>query len=245
MRAVMSLPGYPEATGGAAGTEAAARVLAAIEHTYLRPEGAERAVARLCEEAVAWRLGGVCVNPAYVAFAARRLAGTAVRLVTVCGFPLGASRTEVKAREAALAVADGAAEVDMVLNVGWLKEGERRRAAEDVRAVVEAAGVPVKVILECPLLTREEMEAGCRLAAEGGAAFVKTATGFGPGGATVETVRLLRRAVPPGLGVKAAGGIRTLDQVLALMQAGADRIGTSRGAAIAAALRADPEGSGG
>lgn len=233
MRAVMALAASPV---GPAPAEEAARVLAAIEHTYLRPEGAERAVARLCEETVRWHLGGVCVNPAYVSFAARRLAGTAVRVVTVCGFPLGASRTEVKAREAALAVADGAREVDMVLNVGWLKEGEHRRALADARAVVEAAGVPVKVILECCLLTREEMVAGCRLAAEAGAAFVKTSTGFGPGGATEETVRILRGAVPPGMGIKAAGGIRTLDQVRALLRAGADRIGTSHGAAIGSAL---------
>ncbi len=213
-----------------------AAILGAIEHTYLRPEGAERAVARLCDEAVAWGLAAVCVNPAYVAFAAHRLAGTGVRVVTVCGFPLGASRTEVKAREAALAAEDGAHEVDMVINVGWLKEGNHDRAGEDVRAVVQAAGIPVKVILECALLTPEETVAGCRLAAEAGAAFVKTATGFGPGGATEENVRLLRQTVPPGMGVKAAGGIRSLEQVQALLQAGADRIGTSHGAAIAALL---------
>lgn len=211
-------------------------ILAAIEHTYLRPEGAERAVARLCAEAVRWGLGGVCVNPAYVRFAARELAGTGVRVVSVCGFPLGANRTDVKAREAELATSDGAVEVDAVVNVGRLKEGDRALVLADLRAVVRAAGVPVKAILECALLTPEEMVAACHLAREAGARFVKTSTGFGPGGATVEAVRLLRREAGPGMGVKAAGGIRTLADCFRFLEAGADRIGTSSGAAIAAEL---------
>lgn len=217
-------------------------LLAAIEHTNLRPEAGERAVIRLCAEAVRWGLGGVCVHPAYVAAAARELRGTGVRVVTVAGFPLGANRPDVKAREAAAAAADGAQEIDMVMNIGRFKEGDHRAVRDDMAAVVRAAGIPVKVILECALLTPGEMARACRLAEEAGARFVKTSTGFGPGGATLEAVQVLRAAVGDRLGVKAAGGIRSLAEARLFLAAGANRIGTSRGADIAAALAAEAEG---
>ena len=217
-----------------------AAVLHALEHTLLRPEAGPAAVRRLCAEAVSLGLGAVCVHPDYVALARSQVAGTGVRVVTVAGFPLGANTSEVKAREAERAVRDGADEVDMVLNLGRLKEGELAAVRADVAAVVAAAGVPVKVILETGYLTDEEIVAACRLAEEAGARFVKTATGFGPGGATLEAVRLMRASVSPRVGVKAAGGIRTAEQVLAFLAAGADRIGTSAGAAIARALAGLP-----
>lgn len=211
-------------------------LLRAIEHTLLRPEAGPGAVRRLCAEAREFRLGAVCVHPCYVALARDALAGSDVRVVTVAGFPLGANATDVKAYEAARAVRDGAAEVDMVLNVGLLKEGDLGAVAADVAGVVAAAAVPVKVILETALLTEAEIVAACRAAESAGARFVKTSTGFGPGGATLEAVRLMRASVGPGVGVKAAGGIRTLEQVRDFLAAGADRIGTSNGAAIARTL---------
>lgn len=213
-----------------------AAILRAIEHTLLRPEAGPAAVRRVCAEAVSLGLGAVCVHPDYVALARREVAGSGVRVVTVAGFPLGANTSEVKAREAERAARDGADEVDMVLNLGRLKEGELAAVRADIAAVVAAAGVPVKVILETGYLTDAEVVAACRLAEEAGARFVKTATGFGPGGATIEAVRLMRASVGPGVGVKAAGGIRTAEQVLAFLDAGADRIGSSAGAAIARAL---------
>ncbi len=217
-----------------------AAVLRALEHTLLRPEAGPAAVRRLCAEAVSLGLGAVCVHPDYVSLARSLVAGTGVRVVTVAGFPLGANTSEVKAREAERAVRDGADEVDMVLNLGRLKEGELAAVRADVAAVVAAAGVPVKVILETGYLTDEEIVAACRLAEEAGARFVKTATGFGPGGATLEAVRLMRASVSPQVGVKASGGIRTAEQVLAFLAAGADRIGTSAGAAIARTLAGLP-----
>lgn len=219
-------------TAGPAGDD----LLRAIEHTLLRPEAGPAAVRRLCAEARAFRLGAVCVHPCYVPLARDGLAGSDVRVVTVAGFPLGANAADVKAYEAARAVRDGAAEVDVVLNVGLLKEGDLEAVRADVAGVVAAAGVPVKVILETALLTEAEIVAACRAAESAGARFVKTSTGFGPGGATLEAVRLMRASVGTGVGVKAAGGIRTLEQVRAFLAAGADRIGTSAGAAIARAL---------
>ncbi len=211
-------------------------VLSAIEHTALRPEHGPAAVRRLCAEARELRFFGVCVAPGHVPLARRELAGTGLAVATVTGFPLGSNATAIKAREAAHAVALGAGEVDMVLNVGCLKEGDHAAVRSDIAAVVRAAGVPVKVILETALLTAEEIVAACLLAGEAGARFVKTSTGFGPGGATVEAVRLMRAAVGDRLGVKASGGIRTLAQARALLAAGADRLGTSHGTAIAMEL---------
>ncbi|MBE3589701.1 MAG: deoxyribose-phosphate aldolase [Firmicutes bacterium] len=202
-----------------------------IEHTYLKPEGAEAEVRRLCAEALQGGLFGVCVQPAYVRAARAELGESGVRLVAVVGFPHGANLSEVKAFEAERAVADGADELDMVANLGWAAAGEWRRVERDVAAVVAAArGRPVKVILETGLLADEaRVRAAARAALAGGAAFLKTSTGFGPGGATVEHVRWLREEAGSRAGVKAAGGIRTAAQALALIAAGADRLGTSRG----------------
>lgn len=211
-------------------------IRARIEHTYLRPDGGPREIARLCAEAREHGLFAVCVNPGYVGQARAELAGSGVAVVTVAGFPLGAAATRVKAFEAAQAAWDGAHEVDMVIDIGRLREGDLRAVERNIGAVVQAAGVPVKVILECCYLSPEQIRAGCLAAAAAGAAFVKTSTGFGPGGATVDDLRLMREVVGPNLGIKAAGGIRTLADARRFVAAGADRIGTSAGAAIAREL---------
>lgn len=204
-----------------------------IEHTLLRPEATAAAVEALCREALDHRFLGVCVAPCRVALAARLLAGSGLLPVTVVGFPLGSATAGVKALEAARAVEDGAAELDMVLNVGALREGDEQAVAADIAAVVRAAsGRPVKVILETALLTGAEKVRACALAADFGAAFVKTCTGFAGGGATVEDVRLLRATIPAHMGVKASGGIRTRAQALELLAAGAARLGTSSSPAI-------------
>lgn len=207
----------------------------------LRPDLTEAELAAACDEAVALGVGQLCVQPTLVAPAGRRLAGrgrSPVAVVAVAGFPHGTSFPEVKAREAALAVAEGAAEVDMVINRGWLRGGDLERAEADVRGVVSAAaGRPVKVILETAALSEAEIVAGCRVAEAAGAAFVKTSTGFGYGGATVEAVRLLARTVGGRLGVKASGGIRTLADAEAMLAAGATRLGTSAAQAILEACR--------
>lgn len=214
-------------------------ILARIDHTYLRPEGGPAEIDRLCDEAVAHRLGAVCVQPLWVARAAARLRGTGVRVVSVVGFPHGAETAQVKALEARRAVADGADELDMVIAYGALRAGLDRLVEEEIRAVV-AAGVPVKCILETGALDEAAMDRGCDLAERAGARYVKTSTGFGPGGASVAVVRRLRARVGDRLGVKAAGGIRSLADLLALGEAGADRFGTSHGAAIARELEALP-----
>lgn len=205
-----------------------------LEHTLLKPEATTEQILKLCAEAKEYALGGVCVNAGQVATAARALAGTEVKVVTVVGFPLGADRPEVKALATELAVQDGADEIDMVINVGALKDKNYTLVAEDIAAVVKAAaGRKVKVIIEACLLTDEEKVKACELIDQGGAQFVKTSTGFSTGGATVEDVRLLAaEAKKYGYGVKAAGGIRNLATALAMIEAGADRIGTSGGANI-------------
>lgn len=213
----------------------AEELAALIDHTLLKPDATETMVRRLCAEARQYGFAAVCVNPIYVKLAAEELKGSQVRVVTVVGFPLGATFTEVKVRETALAVAAGAAEIDMVIDLGALKDGCLRRVEEDVAAVVReaaAGGATVKAILETALLTEEEKVTAARLAVAAGAAFVKTSTGFGPGGATVDDVRLLKQTVGDKAGVKAAGGIRTAEAALAMVAAGASRIGTSAGVAI-------------
>lgn len=205
-----------------------------IDHTLLKPETTPEQIRLLCREACQWGFWAVCVNPVYVPLAADELAGNPVKVCTVIGFPLGATTTRVKAYEATEAVAAGAAEVDMVLAIGALKAGEYRRVREDIAGVVNAVegrGL-VKVILETGLLTDEEIRAACLLAKEVGAHFVKTSTGMGPGGVTARHVALIRQAVGPTMGVKASGGIRNLETLLAMVQAGANRIGTSSGVAI-------------
>ncbi|MFW6049986.1 MAG: deoxyribose-phosphate aldolase [Myxococcota bacterium] len=211
----------------------AARLSGVIEHTLLRANGREAELARLCAEAREHGFVGVCVNPVHVRGCADRLAGTGVRVVTVVGFPLGAGTTDVKAFEAERAVASGADELDMVLPIGALLDGDDRAVRRDIEAVVRAAaGKAVKVILETAWLGRDAKVRACVLARDAGAAFVKTSTGFGPGGATVEDVRLLRASVGDALGVKAAGGIRDAATARAMLEAGANRIGTSAGVAI-------------
>ena len=211
-----------------------------IDHSVLKPEATDadiRAGAAIVRQ---WRIGYYCVQPCWVRTAAAALAGTDARVVTVAGFPHGCDRAEVKALAAALAVGDGAAEVDMVLNFGALKSGHATVVAAEIEAVVRAVpGVPVKVILETAALTAGEKDLACRLAVDAGAAFVKTSTGFHPaGGATVADVRQLRAAVGPDVGVKASGGIRSLADALAMLDAGANRIGVSASAALLESLSA-------
>jgi len=209
-----------------------------IDHTLLRPEATREQIVTLCQEARTHHFASVCVNPAYVALAAELLAGVEDVLVcTVIGFPLGATLPAVKACEAEQVIALGAREVDMVQNVGALKSGDLALVRQDIAAVVEVAhgqGALCKVILETALLTDEEKIAACTIAKEAGADFVKTSTGFGPGGATAHDVTLMRKIVGPQMGVKASGGIRSYADVLAMIQAGASRIGASAGVRILA-----------
>lgn len=204
-----------------------------IDHTLLKPDTTESQIRALCAEARQWRFASVCVNPRWTATAAAELRGSDVKVCTVIGFPLGASVSAVKEFEARQAVADGADELDMVVSVGDLKAGRDEYVRSDIAAVVRGAlGRAVKVIIEACLLTDEEKARACRLAAAAGADFVKTSTGFSKGGATVHDVALMRAAVGPDVGVKAAGGIRTRKEAEEMIAAGATRIGASAGVAI-------------
>jgi deoxyribose-phosphate aldolase len=209
-----------------------------LDHSVLNPEATERDIQAGAEIVRVWNIGYYCMQPCWVATASRALAGTGTRIVTVVGFPHGCDRASIKARAAALAAADGAGEIDMVLSFGALKSGNAALVANEIEAVVrEVHGLPVKVILETAALTDGEKELACRLACDGGAAFVKTSTGFHPGGgATIADVRLLRSAVGPDRGVKASGGIRSLADARAMIDAGANRIGTSASVAILEAI---------
>jgi deoxyribose-phosphate aldolase len=211
-----------------------------IDHTLLKPEASREDIQRLCEEAIDYGFVSVCVNPWNVSQAAELLRGTEVRVCAVVGFPLGATLPIVKEFEAGEALKAGAREIDMVINVGALKSGQEALAEADIRGVVEAthrAGALCKVILETALLTREEKVRGALLAKKAGADFVKTSTGFGPGGASEEDVRLIRETVGNGTGIKAAGGVRTLEDLQKMVEAGATRIGTSSGVKIIEQLR--------
>lgn len=206
-----------------------------IDHTLLKPEATEADVRRICEEAGHFGFASVCVNPFWVRTAAEALRGGSTRVCTVVGFPLGANRPEVKIAEVRAALADGATELDMVLNVGALRSGFHGIVREEIAALAHVAhesGAILKVILETCLLTREEKVAACRLAVEARADFVKTSTGFSTGGATVEDVRLLRETVGEGIGVKASGGVRTWEAFEEMVRAGATRVGTSSGVGI-------------
>jgi deoxyribose-phosphate aldolase len=205
-----------------------------LEHSVLQPDVAEPELLAGADLVRRWAIGFYCVQPCYVSTAAAALAGADARVVSVVGFPQGGDRSVIKAQSAALAVQDGAGEIDMVLNIGKLKSGRSQAVASEIAQVVRAVpGTPVKVILETCLLTHDEKVVACRLAQAAGAAFVKTSTGFHPGGgATPADVRLLRHTVGPEFGVKAAGGIRTLAEALALRDAGASRLGTSASAGI-------------
>lgn len=205
-----------------------------IDHTLLRPDARPDQVERLCADAVQWGFATVCVNSCYVPLCRRRMEGSSVMVCTVIGFPLGAMLREVKAAEAAAAVNLGADELDMVMNIGWFKAGADEMVVSDIHRVLDAAQKrPVKVIIETCLLTEEEKERATRLVMESGAAFVKTSTGFSAGGATAEDVMLLARVAAARIGVKAAGGIRDYATALKMIEAGATRIGTSSGVAIA------------
>lgn len=217
-------------------------LIAKIDHAVLAPDATRDDVMAACELALSLGVASVCVHPLWVGVAAERLRGTKVRAGTVVGFPLGATTSDVKAFETRQAVANGADEIDMVMAISALKSGERAAVLDDIAGVVGAAYAAaaeqpvVKVILEMCYLTGEEKRVAAELAVEAGADFVKTSTGLGPHGATVEDVRLLRKLVPSHVGVKAAGGIRTLEQLRAMVAAGADRIGTSSTRAIAEEL---------
>lgn len=204
-----------------------------IDHTHLKPDATHETIESLCSEAESFGFATVCVNPRWVPLCARRLVNQPVAVCSVVGFPLGASRTPIKVDEARLAVEDGADEIDMVLDVGSLLEADTARVREDIEAVVDAvAGRVVKVILETSLLTEEAKRRACHAAREAGAHFVKTSTGFGGGGATVADVRLMRSVVRDGMRIKASGGIRDYATAVAMVEAGADRLGCSASVAI-------------
>jgi deoxyribose-phosphate aldolase len=204
-----------------------------IDHTLLKPDAAAKDIGRLCAEARTHGFWAVCVNGSRVELACHFLEASAVKVATVVGFPLGAMDRDAKRYETEVAIDAGAQEIDMVLNLGRLRDGDDAYVLRELRDVVEAADErPVKVIIEACLLNRDEKIRACRLILESGAQFVKTSTGFSTGGATLEDVRLLREAVGPQFGVKAAGGIRDTAAALAMIEAGATRLGTSNGVAI-------------
>lgn len=219
----------------------AGQIAQLIDHTMLRADATAEQIARLCQEALDHAFAAVCIHSCRIPVAVPMLRGTPVKVDTVVGFPLGATLPRVKVYEAEQAILAGAQEVDMVINVGALKDGEDRLAETDIAEVVRVchrAGALCKVIIEAALLTEEEKVRACRLVQDAGADFVKTSTGFGPGGATVEDVALMRRTVGPETGIKAAGGIRGYETALAMIRAGATRIGASAGIAILREARA-------
>jgi deoxyribose-phosphate aldolase len=238
------VPGLPVGTRLAIGSHAASHgpIASYIDHTLLKPEATPAQIERLCAEAIQHHFASVCVNPCYVPLCAHLLGGMPVAVCTVIGFPLGATTTSAKVFEAMQAVGDGARELDMVIGVGRLKGGHYREVAEDIHQVVissHSQGALVKVIIETALLSDAQKVAACLLAAQAGADFVKTSTGFSGGGATVADVALMRRVVGPGVGVKASGGVRSLAEAQALIAAGANRIGASAGVAIVREAESD------
>jgi deoxyribose-phosphate aldolase len=218
------------ASGGAAGS-----VAAMIDHTLLKPDASQREIEQLCREAADYRFATVCVNPTWVAFCGRLLRGSGVAVTSVVGFPLGATTPDVKQYETRRAIFDGAREIDMVINIGALKSGDLHLVERDIEAVTSPcreAGATSKVIIEAALLTDEEKITACTLAKAAGAEYVKTSTGFASGGATAADVALMRRVVGDQMGVKAAGGVRDLEGLKAMVAAGATRIGASAGVRI-------------
>ena len=204
-----------------------------IDHTLLKQDATPEQIAVLCEEAKKFDFMSVCVNPAYVPLAHSLLKGSDVKVCTVIGFPLGMNLTKTKVEEAELAIKEGADEIDMVINVGMLKAGHDDYVEEEIRLLKQVAGRKVlKVIIETCLLTDKEKVRACELAKAAGADFVKTSTGFSSGGATVADIKLMRKTVGPEMGVKASGGVRTHEDLLAMVEAGANRIGTSNGVKI-------------
>ena len=210
-------------------------IAAMIDHTVLHAYATDEQIEKLCAEAVEYHFASVCVNPCHVARAAELLKGTGVKVATVVGFPLGTNTTETKAFETKDAVAKGADEIDMVLDVGAMKSKRYHDVQNQIHAVVQAAGGKlVKVIIETCYLTDEEKVIACKAAAEAGADYVKTSTGFGTGGATVKDVALMKKSIPAHMKVKASGGIHTYAEALAMVEAGASRLGASAGVAIVA-----------
>jgi deoxyribose-phosphate aldolase len=206
-----------------------------IDHTLLKPDATRQNIEELCREAAQFHFATVCVNPTWVALCARLLANSGVGVCSVVGFPLGAATADVKRYETQRAIFDGAREIDMVINIGALKSGDLRVVERDIEAVVvpcRECGVLSKVIIEAALLTDDEKVTACTLAKAAGADYVKTSTGFGPGGATAADVTLMRRVVGVEMGVKAAGGVRDLESVNAMIAAGATRVGASAGVKI-------------
>lgn len=213
------------------------RIAAAIDHTLLKPTATWADYQRLCAEAREYHFAAVCVPPVFVRDCAQELDGSGVRVATVVGFPLGYQTSASKALEARQAVLDGATEIDMVQNVAWAKDGRWDDVRADIAAVVKSTkdanpSALVKVIIETCYLTDDEKVRSCQAAVEAGADFVKTSTGFGSGGATVEDVRLMRRTVGQHIGVKASGGVRSPEQAVAMLEAGATRLGTSSGVSL-------------
>lgn len=225
--------------GGAAALSPA-DLIRYIDHTLLRPDATQAQVEKLCAEAIEYRFYSVCVNSSRVAYCGRKLRGSGVKVCAVVGFPLGAMESRSKNFETRNAIENGADEIDMVLNVGALKSGDLKTVEEDIRAVLRACRqtTVLKVILECALLTDQEKVLACQIAKKAGAHFVKTSTGFAESGATVQDVALMRRTVGPQMGVKAAGGIRTYEIAVAMIQAGATRIGASASIAIVTGTKA-------
>ena len=218
----------------------AAEIAAVIDHTLLKPDATREDIEKLCAEAREFGFATVCVNPTWVALAAAELAGCRVRVCSVVGFPLGATTSQAKAFEARRAIADGAREIDMVINIGALKSGALDFVQRDIEAVTghcRDCDVLTKVIIEAALLSGEEKVVACTRAKAAGADYVKTSTGFASSGATVVDVALMRRTVGAGVGVKAAGGIRSLDDLRAMLAAGANRIGTSAGVRMVETIR--------
>ena len=212
-----------------------AGVSGVIDHTLLKADATREEIEKLCREAAEFGFATVCVNPAWVATAAAKLRGTGVGVCSVVGFPLGATTADVKNFETRRAIFDGATEIDMVINVGALKSGDLRTVERDIEAVTDPCrqcGVVSKVIIEAALLTDEQKITACTLSKAAGADFVKTSTGFGPGGATAADVALMRRVVGAEMGVKAAGGVRDLEGLKAMVAAGASRVGASAGVKI-------------
>jgi len=213
--------------------EAGLNIASLIDHTLLKPEATPDDIVRLCEEAIVNQFAAVCVNPVFTELAAICLFNSKVALATVIGFPLGANTMEIKAAEVVQAIDRGATEFDMVINIGHLKAKDLEYVEDDIQSVVDAAdGNLVKVIIETALLTDEEKKTACQLALKAGAHFVKTSTGFSKAGAKVEDVRLMRAEVGNRMGVKASGGIRTLADAMQMIEAGANRLGTSAGVLI-------------
>src|SRR5256886_8640417 len=226
------------AAGGAAGN-----VASMIDHTLLKPDATRRDIETLCGEAVEYGFATVCVNPTWVALCAHALRGSAVKVTSVVGFPLGATTPDVKAYETRRAIYDGAREIDMVINVGALKSGDLRAVERDIEGVVASArdcGALSKVIIEAALLTDDEKVTACTLAKAAGADYVKTSTGFASGGATAADVALMRRGVGAEMGVKAAGGVRDFEGVKAMISARATRVGARAGGKIVQQARGEP-----